>query len=154
MQLELKQITYASLNARQKENYNYAKISALLADFGFVTMRLSDDWQNADFIAFKPDDDRQFLKVQLKSRLSFGRKYGKKDLYVAFRDGENWYLYPHDLLLEQVLRKTTVRGTKSWSERGGYSFPRVSKQLRKMLEPYLVKPPSRKRSGSSKATRA
>ena len=51
MSLNLELITYSSLNPRQKENYNYQKLSALLADYGFVTMRLSDDWQGADMIA-------------------------------------------------------------------------------------------------------
>jgi hypothetical protein len=51
MPLNLKLISYASLNPRQKENYNYQKLSALLADYGFVTMRLSDDWRGADMIA-------------------------------------------------------------------------------------------------------
>ena len=51
MPLELTRIRYADLNARQKENYNFQKVSAVLADFGFTTLRLTDDWQGADFIA-------------------------------------------------------------------------------------------------------
>lgn len=43
-------ISYRELNARQKENFNFQKVSAVLADYGFVTFRLSDDWQGADFI--------------------------------------------------------------------------------------------------------
>jgi hypothetical protein len=35
----------------------------VLADYGFLTMRLSDDWQGADFIA--QHIDGAFLKVQL-----------------------------------------------------------------------------------------
>ena len=46
-----KKILYSKLNARQQENYNYQKASAILADYGFNTLRLSDDWQGADFIA-------------------------------------------------------------------------------------------------------
>ena len=34
-------IDYQQLNARQKENYNFLKVSAVLADYGFVTMRLT-----------------------------------------------------------------------------------------------------------------
>jgi hypothetical protein len=37
-------IDYKKLTARQQENYNFQKISALLADYGFSTLRLSDDW--------------------------------------------------------------------------------------------------------------
>jgi hypothetical protein len=35
----LKKITYEELNARQKENYNFLKISAVLADYGSEQMR-------------------------------------------------------------------------------------------------------------------
>lgn len=38
-------ITYARLNSRQKENYNFQKIAARLADYGFNSIRLTDDWQ-------------------------------------------------------------------------------------------------------------
>jgi hypothetical protein len=98
MPLDLSRVTYVRLNARQEENYNFLKVSAVLADYGYVTMRLSDDWQGADFIA-QHIHDRTFLRVQLKSRLSFDRKYEGKDLYVVFKDVRDWYLYPHDELL-------------------------------------------------------
>ncbi len=66
------------LNARQKENYNFQKISAVLADYGFVTLRLSDDWNGADFIALHKSGES--LRVQLKARLSFSRKYPRRIL--------------------------------------------------------------------------
>jgi hypothetical protein len=135
--VEFRRIEYSKLNARQKENFNFQKLSAVLADYGFVTLRLSDDWQGADLIA-QHIDGATFLRVQLKGRLSFYRKYQRKDLWVAFNDGESWYLYPHDKLLAQVLRVTGVASTVSWSERGGYSFPRRSKQLRKLLSKYRI----------------
>jgi hypothetical protein len=137
MRLELKRIRYADLNARQKENYNFQKISAVLADFGFVTLRLTDDWQGADFIA-QHIDGETFLKVQLKGRLTFGKKYIGKDLYVAFKDGETWYLYPHDELLMVVLKETNVSNTESWQKQGGYSFPGLSQQITSLLEPYKI----------------
>ncbi|HEV2947263.1 MAG TPA: SPASM domain-containing protein [Gemmataceae bacterium] len=36
--MKLKRISYSSLNAKQKENFNFQKISAVLADYGFVTL--------------------------------------------------------------------------------------------------------------------
>lgn len=138
MSLELTRIRYADLNARQKENYNFQKVSAVLADFGFVTIRLTDDWQGADFIA-QHIDGETFLKVQLKGRLTFRRKYLKKDLYVAFEHQGTWYLYPHDELLDIVMRQTnTITGTVSWEEHGGYSFNSLSQQLQELLEPYKI----------------
>jgi len=109
----------------------------VLADYGFVTLRLSDDWQGADFIA-QHVDGSTFLRVQLKSRLTFDKKYRGKDLCVAFNDGETWYLYPHDELLERILKKTGIGKTLSWSERGGYSFPRLSEPLHQLLDEYRI----------------
>lgn len=135
--LELRPIRYADLNSRQQENYNFQKLSAVLADYGFVTMRLSDDWHGADFIA-QHVDGQTFIRVQLKGRLSFRKTYQGKDLYVAFRTEEEWYLYPHDEVLQEVLALTGIRDTVSWDERGGYSFPGIPRVLRPILEPYRV----------------
>jgi len=78
-------VTYESLNSRQRESYNYQKISGVLADYGFVTIRLSDDWKGADFLA--QHHNGETLRVQLKGRLAFYQKYQGKDLWVCFRDG-------------------------------------------------------------------
>jgi len=136
MAIQLATIKYARLNARQKENFNFLKVSAVLADYGFMTMRVSDDWQGADFIA-QHVDGGTFLKVQLKSRLAFEEKYKGKDLYVAFFHEADWYLYPHDELLERVLAETGVGETVSW-KRGSYSFPKLSQRMRKLLEQYRI----------------
>ena len=127
-------VTYESLNPRQRESYNYQKISGVLADYGFVTIRLSDDWKGADFLAHHHNGET--LRVQLKGRLAFYQMYQGKDLWVCFRDGADWYLYPHDKLLERVLKETNVKNTKSWKQEGGYSFPSLSKQFRELLKPY------------------
>ena len=141
MSLELIRVRYADLNARQKENYNFQKVSAVLADFGFTTLRLTDDWQGADFIA-QHIDGETFLKVQLKGRLTFGTKYVGKDLYVAFPHAGSWYLYPHDDVLQTVMRETdTIRGTTSWDERGGYSFGGLSRHMAALMEPYRIAGP-------------
>ena len=83
MDLKLTPIDYNSLNAKQKENFNYQKISAVLADYGFMTLRLSDDWRGADFIA-QHIDGEVFIKIQLKGRLMFSKKYCGKDLFMVF----------------------------------------------------------------------
>lgn len=108
----------------------------LRADYGFATIRLSDDWQGADCLAQHLSG--KTLKIQLKGRLAFGKKYCGKDLFVAFADRDSWYLCPHDELLAQVRRRTTICSTRSWRNRGGYSFARVPKQLNELLEPYRI----------------
>lgn len=134
--MKLVKVPYADLNARQKENFNFQKVSAVLAEYGFVTFRLSDDWQGADFIALHISGE--VLRVQLKTRLMFNQKYAAKNLYVAFANRDTWYLYPHDKLLSKVLAATTIGTTRSWEEHGVYSFPRLSKELTNLLEDYRI----------------
>jgi len=134
--MALEKISYNQLNARQKENFNFQKVSAVLADYGFVTMRLSDDWNGADFLALHISGDVR--RVQLKARLTFDRKYKDKDLYVAFPDDGAWYLYRHDELLEKILAGGNVGSTQSWQQDGVYHFPRLSKEIRAILEPYRM----------------
>jgi len=137
MSINLIRISYSTLNSRQQENYNYQKISAILADFGFVTFRLNDDWQGADFIA-QHIDGETFLKVQLKGRLTFNQKYFGKDIYIAFQNNGTWYLFPHDELLKKVLQETNIESTESWSVGGGYSFPSLTAKLMTLLNPYKI----------------
>lgn len=94
-------IEYKSLNSRQQENYNFQKVAALLADYGFNCLRLSDDWQGADFIACHIDG-QTFLKVQLKGRLTIDKKYVDKGIHIAFLHGGSCYLYPHDEVLASI----------------------------------------------------
>lgn len=137
MPLKLTPIKYKELSAKQKENYNYFKVSAVLAEFGFSTMRLSDDWQGADFIA-QHIDGETFLKVQLKGRLTFNKKYQGKDLYISFFRDHDWYLFPHDEVLKKVLAQGIMVGTYSWDVKGGYSFPTLGEELRTLLKPYKI----------------
>jgi hypothetical protein len=130
-------ITYAQLNSRQKENYNFQKIAAHLADYGFNCLRLSDDWQGADFIACHIDGNT-FLKVQLKGRLSIDLKYSDKDIYIAFCSEGTWYLYPHDEVRDLLLANGLMAGSKSWDEGGGYSWPYLSVQMKALLQQYAV----------------
>jgi hypothetical protein len=134
MAQRFERIKYGDLNSRQQENYNYQQVSGVLAEFGYLTIRLSDDWKGADFLAQHMLDGSS-LKVQLKGRLTFERKYQGKDIWVCFRHEQHWYLYPHDELLEAVLASSTVGKTESW-KKGTYSFPHLSSKLRKLLAPY------------------
>ena len=137
MALRFTKISYESLNSRQQEGFNFQKVSAVLADYGFTTIRLTSDWNGADFIA-QHSDGITFLKIQLKGRCAFSKDYSGKDLHICFPDGGQWYLYPHDEVLSHVLKETEIGETVSWKERGGYSFPTLSKKLRQILEPYRL----------------
>lgn len=115
-------VQYDDLNSRQQENFNFQKLSAKLADYGFNCIRLSDDWQGADLIACHIDGST-FLKVQLKSRFCVQRKYIGKNIYIAFRRGDDWYIYPHDDMSEFVDRSQRVNNSVSWSVHKSYGWP-------------------------------
>ncbi|GHA64983.1 hypothetical protein GCM10009007_01790 [Formosimonas limnophila] len=132
-----KRIQYEQLNSRQKENFNFQKIAAELADYGFNCMWLNDDWQGADFIACHIDGN-QFIKVQLKGRLNIDKKYYGKDIWIAFKQDDNWYVYPHDIVQEKLLEMGLMAGSKSWDENGGYSWPRIPKHVFKYMTQYQV----------------
>jgi hypothetical protein len=140
MSLTFQPISYDELNGKQKEAYNLQKVSAILADIGFVTIRMTSDWGGADFIA--QHISGRFLRVQLKSRLTFSKKYigEDKELFICFRDRatDRWFLYPHDEMLKQNLDKEHI-GKKFWDEHEDYSN-RISKEQLTLLEPYELKP--------------
>lgn len=130
-------VDYKSLNARQKENFNFQKVSGILADYGYNCLRLSDDWQGADFIACHINGDL-FLKIQLKGRLTLQRKYIDKNVYIAFFDQDNCYIYPHDLVLNATLANDRIMSSESWKEHGGYSWPTIPRWAMSILEEYKV----------------
>ena len=130
-------IKYNELNSRQKENFNFQKVASELADYGFNCMWLNDDWQGADFIACHINGDT-FLKIQLKGRLTIDQKYSGKGIFVAFNQDDNWYIYPHDQLKDELLNLGLMAGTKSWDINGGYSWPKVPKNISKHMEQYAI----------------
>ncbi len=132
--MKLSKIDYNLLNAKAKEMYNFQKVSAKLADYGFTTMWLNNDWNGADFIAVHVDGVTD-IKVQLKGRLSFDKKYLGKNIYICFRYDEDFYLYPHDLILEQIEERIS---DKKWLEAGTYSAGKLTKQNRMLLEKYKL----------------
>jgi hypothetical protein len=76
--MKLKLVKYSDLNTRQKEIYNFQKVASVLADYGFHCIKLSDDWQAADFLAYHKDG-KDSLRIQLKGRLAIDKKYqGRK----------------------------------------------------------------------------
>lgn len=135
----MQKIDYNDLNARQKENYNFQKIAATLAGYGYSCMWLNDDWQGADFIA-NHIDGIEFLKVQLKSRLTINRKYIGKDIYVAFRYEGDTYLYPHDELMNFIFKELpSTEKRESWAKVGGFSWPNpMPKKLKLKMAQYKL----------------
>ena len=59
------------------------------------------------------------FKIQLKSRLTFDKKYLDKNLYIAFPFEDGFYVYEHDEALQIFIKR--FEQTKSWNDGGGYS---------------------------------
>lgn len=127
-------INYNDLNSKAKEMYNFQKFSSVLADYGYTTMWLNNDWEGADFICVHIDGETT-LKVQLKGRFSFDKKYVGKNILIAFIENDNYYIYPHDEVLE-ILNFTAT--DKTWLELGKWSCPRLTKKYKQLLEEYLL----------------
>jgi len=135
--MQLNKIDYNDLNSRQKEIFNFQKISGILADYGFNCIKLADDWQGADFLAYHKDG-QDTLKVQLKARLTIDLKYKSRDLYIAFPLKGHWYLIEHDTLIEKIGENTNWLNTDSWVKKGGYSSAAPRKQLMQSLSEYKL----------------
>ena len=130
-------IKYNSLNSRQKENFNFQKVAGELAEYGYNCLRLNDDWQGADFLAIHVNGNT-VLKIQLKGRMTIDRKYKDKDICIAFLNGDDCYIYPHDEMLENVLKLGKISASMSWLERGGYSWPNPPKWALDLLQKYKM----------------
>ena len=137
MTLKREIVNYVSLNGKQQELYNFHRLAGKLANYGYYSIQLSDDWQGADFLAvhFNGEDS---LKVQLKGRMEFNKKYNGKDLFIAFPHGDDFYLYPHDKILNVVLSEQRIEKTASWQDKGHYSWPKPTKWALALLEDYKV----------------
>lgn len=117
----MEKVEYGALNARQQESCNYQKISGVLADYGYTTYRMHDDYHGSDFHAVHINGD--VLKVQLKGRVTVHKKYLNKGIHIGFSNDRNvWYLYPHDLIYKLITDRTL--GAKLNEARSIIKIPR------------------------------
>ena len=70
--MKLRKIKYTDLNSKQKEVFNFQKVAGKFSDYGYNCIKLADDWQGADFLAYHKDGSGT-LKVQLKARLALSK---------------------------------------------------------------------------------
>ena len=132
--IKLTKIEYRTLNSKAQETYHFHKMAAILADYGYNCLWLNDDWNGADCIAVHIDGISDF-KIQLKGSISFARKYWAKNIYIAFFEQGDLYIYPHDYILAQVENNIA---DKTWLEKGTYFQTKITKKFREILEPYKV----------------
>ena len=126
--MELNKVRYKELNSKQKENYNFHKVAAALAEYGFNSMRLNDDWQGADFISVHVKID-EILKVQLKGRFTISKKYIGKNIHVAFIEDNIIKLYIHVEALKLITKK--IRNHIDLT--GSYDWPKTPKRFKDII---------------------
>ena len=120
------------LNAKQKETRNSYHLMAKLADCGFESHRLHNDYQGADIIAVDPTGET--LRIQLKGGVMVSKAYIGKGLLIAFPSttgSEDFIMVDHDALVARWMNGNT---SVSWVERGMYSANEPSADLRDWLE--------------------
>lgn len=132
--IKLEPIEYSSLKAKAQENYNFLKMAAILADYGYNCLWLNDDWNGADCIAMHIDGISDF-KIQLKGGISFAQKYRGKNLFIAFFELGDLYIYPHDVVLDQV---KSVISDQTWLAKDTYFQTKITKKFSETIAPYKV----------------
>jgi len=85
-----------------------------------------------DFILYR-ESDRETRNVQLKGRWTIDRKYEGRDIWIAFPIDGEWYLMPHEKMVEQA---GEVLQSVSWTRDGLYSRGKPSEAVKTQCEPY------------------
>ena len=101
MKMKLIRVNHNDLNSRKKEIHNFQKVAGRLADYGFNCIKLDDDWQGADFLAYHKDG-LDTLKVQLKSRRGYRSEIHRQKHTYRVSSAGHWYLIEHDVLVQKV----------------------------------------------------
>lgn len=83
------------------------------------------------------DDCARLLKIQLKSRWTIDKKYHGRDIHIAFREGDVWYLVPHDEAVSMG-NELGYCARASWTKGGQWSVGSMSAALLKMMAPYAL----------------
>ena len=135
--LQLGPAEYRSLTARQKEAYNFERVSKVLAHHGYDCHWLPDPRDNADFLARHRSSGNE-KRVQLTSRCLIDKKYENQELWVAFPVDDNWYFLEHDELRDLVSEHTGALTTKSWMQGNRYSWPAPSPGLLEAIRLYRL----------------
>ena len=77
---------------------------------------------DADFIITRANGSE--IKLQVWKSLVFADKNRRREnIYIAFRAGKSVYCYPHNEVLQEVLRKEKIVGSRSWQLLGHYFIP-------------------------------
>ena len=141
---EFAKVNYQDLNARQREVYNFHNIGARLAQHGYASYPIRDDWNGGDMFA-RHMLTGQSLTIQIKSRVTFDKKYLGKGLYIGFPLLDAVYVYPHDQILNRYIELRSQRDlplgdNEAWSRDGLVHWVKPTKEMLDLLKPYELAP--------------
>jgi hypothetical protein len=85
------------------------------------------------------ESDGLIRKVQLKGRWTIDQKYIGRDIWIAFPIAGDWYLMPHEKMVEWA-EKDGITETIAWAEGGLYSRPRPSAAVINQCASYRFAP--------------
>ena len=112
------------LSARSIEKMNCLKLTTLALGEGYVAYLPVVD-EGIDLILYR-EKPLELRKVQLKARWTIAKKYLCRDIWIAFPEDENWYMAPHDEMLEIAKKLRFAIGTSCWDKpTGDYHKPRM-----------------------------
>src|SRR5947209_6070372 len=137
-------VAYQELNAKQREVYNFHHIGAVLAKYGFASYPIRDDWNGGDMFA-RHMLTGSAITVQIKSRLTFDKKYLGKDLHIGFPSDDLIYVYPHDEVLADYTALRKRRGlaldaSQAWARDGLVHWAKPTQELLELLRPFELTP--------------
>lgn len=134
------EILYDSLSNKEQESYNSVHLMKEMSRWGYLeSTKINGDKHGADLLFYRAKD-ADVKKIQLKGRATFDKKYKGKNLYIAFQDKRknSWYVYPHDVVVQQSLYLSTWAQSQSWEEKGSYSWNSVPQWLAEILEQWKI----------------
>lgn len=120
------------------EVINRQRLTAIALERGYNAFNPVFDG-GIDFILYREDGaggPADLRKVQLKGRWYIDKKYLGRDIWIAFPEGDEWYLAPHDELV-RIGDQAGFTETKSWAEGGAYSRKGLSHSLAATMERWL-----------------
>ena len=76
---------------------------------------------------------------QTTTRLTFKQAWVGQNVWVTFSENGDTYRYPHDQVLQTLIKKLgIIADTRSWERERYYNIPRLSVEQRQILRSYLV----------------
>jgi hypothetical protein len=123
----------ARFRSQVREVINRNTVVSLALEQGFNAYLPVYDG-GVDFILHR-EEDGLTRHVQLKGRWTINKKYIGRNIWVAFPSGSDWYLAPHDELVD-LAEAQGFTNTDAWVASGEYSRSIMSKALVAACQPF------------------